>query len=51
MRFNPGGRAAALSLILAASLAGAPAHADVDVAGVRVPCCASGWATAPRRLP
>jgi len=37
MRFNPGGRAAALSLILAASLAGAPAHADVDVAGVRVP--------------
>ncbi len=37
MRFNPGGRTAALSLILAACLAGAPAFADVDVAGVRVP--------------
>lgn len=38
MRFNPGGRAAALSLILAASLAGAPAvAADAEVAGVRVP--------------
>lgn len=37
MRFNPGGRTAALSLILAACLAGAPVFADVDVAGVRVP--------------
>ncbi len=37
MRFNPGGCAVALSLILAACLAGAPAFADVDVAGVRVP--------------
>lgn len=33
----PGGRATALSLILAACLAAAPAHADVEVAGVRVP--------------
>ncbi|WP_241048327.1 chalcone isomerase family protein [Achromobacter xylosoxidans] len=34
----PGGRAAALSLVLAASLASAPAlAADMDVAGVRVP--------------
>ncbi|MEN5161219.1 chalcone isomerase family protein [Achromobacter spanius] len=37
MRFNPGGRAVALSLILAACLAGPPAFADVDVAGVRLP--------------
>ncbi|CUJ84003.1 Chalcone-flavanone isomerase [Achromobacter sp. 2789STDY5608615] len=33
----PGGRATALSLILAACLAAAPARADVEVAGVRVP--------------
>lgn len=34
----PGGRAAALSLVLAASLMAAPARAaDIDVAGVRVP--------------
>ena len=34
----PRGRAAALSVILAASLAAAPAlAADVEVAGVRVP--------------
>ncbi|EHK63172.1 chalcone isomerase family protein [Achromobacter arsenitoxydans] len=38
MRCIPGGRAAALSLILAAGLAGAPAHsADAEVGGVRVP--------------
>ncbi len=38
MRCIPGGRTAALSLILAASLAGAPAlAADVEVAGVQVP--------------
>ncbi len=33
----PGGRATALSLILSACLAAAPARADVEVAGVRVP--------------
>ncbi|MFD4839143.1 chalcone isomerase family protein [Achromobacter sp. NPDC058515] len=38
MHSIPGGRTAALSLILAASLAGAPAFsADMEVAGVRVP--------------
>lgn len=38
MRRIPGGRTAALSLALAACLAGAPAHAaDVEVGGVRVP--------------
>ncbi len=38
MRCIPGGRTAALSVILAASLAGAPAlSADAEVAGVRVP--------------
>ncbi|MEN4920813.1 chalcone isomerase family protein [Achromobacter spanius] len=38
MRCIPGGRTAALSVILAASLAGAPAlAADAEVAGVRVP--------------
>lgn len=38
MRCIPGGRATALSLILAACLAGAPAlAADMEVAGVRVP--------------
>ncbi|WP_313622673.1 chalcone isomerase family protein [Achromobacter sp.] len=38
MRCIPGGRTAALSLILAACLAGAPAFAaDAEVAGVRVP--------------
>lgn len=37
MRFNPGRHAAALSLILAGGMAGAPALADVQVAGVRVP--------------
>ncbi|WP_088141717.1 chalcone isomerase family protein [Achromobacter xylosoxidans] len=38
MRCIPGGRTAALSLMLAACLAGAPAQsADVEVAGVRVP--------------
>ena len=33
----PGGRIAALSLILAAALAGAPLAADVEVGGLRVP--------------
>lgn len=38
MHCIPGGRAAVLSLILAASLAGAPAlAADMEIAGVRVP--------------
>ncbi len=38
MRRIPGGRAAVLSLMLAASLAGAPAlAADLEVGGVRVP--------------
>ena len=42
MRCIPGGRTAALSVILAASLAGAPAlSADAEVAGVRVKAEAS----------
>ena len=53
----PGGRTAALSLILAAALAGAPAlAADVEVGGLRVrtscPRAAARWcSTAPACAP